>query len=529
MVRYEEEPFDAGSMLADEAVEHVSRSAERYCAHECDRITLANEPRINELKIESHGLMEVRSQLADRLRRMPVPAAPRKAGSVRYYAAVSILLTLAAFAFTLIGFDPYRLGMIGVLYCFGIALVTPFAVHEFLEHWNAEYVLKAVGAVVFGATILGGMLLASVRGDLFARKASDARPAVVIEEADTGQDAKPVKPSFYESNETALRLLMLLFALGIDLGAGIAFHQALREQAVPDVNEREFVERELAAVRLRLQGIAFELTALENGPHAFASRFWRDFYRVLVTKTARNAIAKGLGFTALACALWTHPASTADPWNIVAALDLSQSEGVKGTDGRTPFERNVAAITRFLPTAPAGARITVIAIRKDSLADPYPLLSAEISPDIGYFGERLEEARAGLVRAWRIRAGPLTPSESGTDILGALHLASELFIKGSAGYRNVLLLFSDMRNASPALNLEAPQSKSPTELLQRVEVQHGIAELANVMVYVVGANGGGRNLSDWRTVKDFWLAYFTRAGAKCEDYSALVQLPLLGR
>ena len=46
-------------------------------------------------------------------------------------------------------------------------------------------------------------------------------------------------------------------------------------------------------------------------------------------------------------------------------------------------------------------------------------------------------------------------------------------------------------------------------------------------VYVAGANGGGNDIRRWKAVKDFWIGYFERAGARLGGYSILSTAPFL--
>jgi hypothetical protein len=528
MTNHDDVPPDAGIRFASDAIDRVTDAAESYCSHESDRIALVNEPRINVLQTEGKHLTERRSRLAERLGAM-TPQGDLRRSKLEgwYYGAVGALLSLAAFAFVLYGFDPFRLGAIGKVFCAGIALVTPFLVDEFLKAWKAESVAKVMVTVAFAAALAGGMFLADVRGDLLAHTVTDASPAVVI---DDGGDATPAstsrKPSFYESTAIPLQILTILFTLAIDLGAGIAFHRA-RTVCATCADEREIITRELAVVDQRLAGVVFELTALQNAPAVFAARFWRDFNRTVATKSVGHVATKGvrlfvLGYTLL----WPSCSRAQDRMNLVAALDLSTSEKIVGTQAKSAYARNVDGIAHLLANAPPGAHVTVIGITKDSIADPVPILSAELSLDVGYFGERLATGRVQLVRAWRSRTAHLAPSEHGTDILGAIRVAGELFRKESRFGSRVLAIFSDMRNATPALNLETAQSKL-VDAIAAFAAQKQITDLSGVTVYVAGANGGGNDMGHWQAVKGFWEAYFERAGARLAGYSILPSAPAL--
>jgi hypothetical protein len=88
---------------------------------------------------------------------------------------------------------------------------------------------------------------------------------------------------------------------------------------------------------------------------------------------------------------------------------LTKSVAVKGPDGTTEFQKNVAGVTRVIAEVPAGAHVAVIGITDRSFAQPYILLSATVPNDAGYFGERLSAARNELVRVWKLRSAQLHP------------------------------------------------------------------------------------------------------------------------
>jgi hypothetical protein len=180
-------------------------------------------------------------------------------------------------------------------------------------------------------------------------------------------------------------------------------------------------------------------------------------------------------------------------------------------------------VTRLLSEAPAGSRITVIAITDRSFAQPYILLSAQIPGDIGYFGERLTAARSQLVREWTKRSNHLVAHFHQTDILGALQLAGQIFAQDLGVGQRALVIFSDMRQSSPDLNLEAPGIVSPFATMVR---QCGVLPaLQNIQVYVLGADGVGKSTAYWQSLRGFWNDYFRKAGADLRSYSVLRESP----
>jgi hypothetical protein len=136
-------------------------------------------------------------------------------------------------------------------------------------------------------------------------------------------------------------------------------------------------------------------------------------------------------------------ASAADRINLVVAVDLTASVSAVGPDSKAEFDKNLAAVGRLLAQIPAGAHLTLLGITEQSFSQPYMLLSAELSPDEGYFKERLTAGRNQVVRAWRERSSQLAARRRETDLLGAVTVASQLFQQD--GRRNILRTISATR------------------------------------------------------------------------------------
>lgn len=513
--------MNPGTGFGAEAAEHIDQRAEAYSEYERQHIELTNQPRINELRIEAHYLMKRERALEERLACAASAADERRRRNrARYYWLMGASLGLAAFFFSVIAFAPFRLGWWGIAFYVGVALVTPFAVEEFLEAWKSEKVIKAIVTGVFCAALAGGAFLAAIRGDLLAEQVKQSsNPAVVID-GEATPAAQPQETTFYESARPLLRMLMLFLALAIDLGAGIAIHRARVLGAVSGEDPRK-IAQELSEVQQRIAAVAHELTALTNAPADFVARFWRDFYRAMITQTARRAAAKFSLFSLLLFLLTGCASKPQDRTNIVAALDLSSSESARGRDGQSAFNKNVAGVEKLLASLPPGSQITVVGITDNSFAMPYVLLSGTISEDQGYFGERLTAARRDLVRVWRDRAGKLKPDARGTDIMGALLLAHQLFARTPTGTAKYLFIFSDMRHVGRGLNLESAHPGSPEVLLKISATRRLMVDLSGVTVYVSGADADGMSAASWDNLQQFWTAYFKRVGANLAGYSLL--------
>lgn len=246
----------------------------------------------------------------------------------------------------------------------------------------------------------------------------------------------------------------------------------------------------------------------------------------MLTHTVRSVLSKllliavGIGVLLL----MPFPALAANRLDLVVMVDLTQSVAVKGHDGKTESEKNLQAVTRLLAQVSAGTHVTVLGITDNSFAQPYILLSADVGGDEGYFHEKVTSARQQLVRTWRRRIERLQGAFSHTDILGALLLADQLFHERPSGWRDVLVILSDMRQDTADLNLETPAEFVVKSALVKTEMKGWIARLGNVQVYVLGVDNAGEPIACWGRLRDYWLDYFTKAGAHVQRYSVLREL-----
>lgn len=509
----------AARELGAGGVDNIVTNAERICAYEAQRIALTNEGVLAGLHAQFNLLKDEERHIEDRLRLAPPPGDLRRLRrKAVYYRSLTILLTVAGFAFALLTFAPFRLGWKAWLYCGGIAALTPFLVEKLLDGPRMERVVKAITAVAAVAALTGLMLLAVIRGNLLAEEIqANAAPAVIIDDA---APQPPPENTFYDSTLTLLRVTLLLLAFAMELGAGLALREAWR--TAPDTSEDwKKLSTDLVQVRHGMAEIARQATTLRNEPAIFAARFWRDFYRGLLTNAARSAMTKLLLYMVATALLVPVPARAQAPerLNLVIALDLSRSVAVAGPDGKTEFQKNVDGVTRLLAQVPAGARVTVIGITDHSFTEPYILLRARVPDDPGYFGEQLRAARVQIVAAWKSRTAHLESNSSQTDIFGALELASQIFSLNSLKGRRALVILSDMREDTPELNLEFTHPIPPFgSVANRLGT---LPDLRGVAIYVLGSSAPAQSTAYWQDLQRFWRAVFEQEGAELKIYSVL--------
>ena len=516
-----------GEVIGTEAAVHVDRHSATYCASERQRIETVNRPAILALRARVGQLREQEQDLQARIYQAPPPGdvrLRRRKAILRYL--IAALLTIAAFIFSVLAFDPYQLGWKAWLYCLGIAIVTPFLVDRILERWASPRLVNVLTTVAGISAIVSLILLAEIRGDLLAQQMTNT-PSAVIDNAEASP-APPAANTFYVRTLGLLRLVMAFLAFAIEIGAGIALHEAVQLSSASG-EDAIALRRELAAVRERMIVHGHEVWALENAGTAFEHEFWRDFYRTLLNGVKRGALQKLLLF-ALSLGVLAHSQAHAEKRvDLVVLLDLSQSVAVKGHDSKAEFDKNVASVTNIMGALPAGSKVTVIGITDDSFATPYVIFSGELTGNEGYFKERLARGHAALAHAWQERSAQLAPSYRKTDILGALFVASEVFHESSADRRKILFVLSDMRQATSALDVERQSMVQTSAALQQVANNKLFADLHGVDVYAEGVDGAGESIGYWQSLHDFWEAYFAKVGATIVRYSALRAAPEFDR
>lgn len=101
----------------------------------------------------------------------------------------------------------------------------------------------------------------------------------------------------------------------------------------------------------------------------------------------------------------------------------------------------------------------------------------------------------------------------GTDILSTLQDAGDE-VRGYPGHRTVLVIFSDMLQATQALNMEGLVRMPPADWVQRAVAEGRLPDFGGVCVLVSGARV---DTPAAQRVKAFWTDYFQATGATLLD------------
>ena len=210
---------------------------------------------------------------------------------------LTAILTLSGFAFTLLTLAPFQLGLMSWPFAVGVAVLTPFLVEKLLE--KNDILVKVLNAVATAAAVAGLMLLADVRGNLFEQQLRQSQEqAVVID--DSQPQRRRRDNDFYDRSTRLLEVAMLLIAFSMEVGAGLALLEARR--SAPNTSEDwKALRGELRQLRSRKTVIMRTVVDLHNESGIFAARFWRDFYRAMLSNAVRSALTKLLILVLAVC------------------------------------------------------------------------------------------------------------------------------------------------------------------------------------------------------------------------------------
>jgi hypothetical protein len=508
-----------GERLGADGYDQLVERAEAICHCECKRIEVVNRPVVTTKKGEYGVELERNKELKARLYQAKPPHEERaRRRRIIYCWSVASVLVVAGFALSLITLEPYQLGLKGLFYCIGIAIATPFLVEVALDKLASEKLIRVLLTVSSVVALVSLMTLAVIRGQLLARHSQEDSAAVTIDGEEP--ETKQAKTTFYDDTVPLLQIVMVLLAFSMEVGAGIALHEA--ERVSGNLGERYHeLQRAVEDSGRKLAERAQEILTLQNEPERFAAKFWRDFHLAVLRRSVGNT-TKAFMVGALGLLLFFAPRAMAErPLELVVLIDLSRSVGVKGADSRSEFQKNAAAVSQVLRQVPAGAHVTVVGVTDDSLGQPYILLSATVASDPGYFGEKLATAQQRLENAWKSRSRDLAPTFPATDLFGALIVASQIFQRAGASRRDMLVIFSDMWQETGELNFGRLRQPCAPEVMERVKAQKLLANLMDADVYALGTDAPGRTKSEWACVHEFWAQYFAAAGGAVRQYSVL--------
>jgi hypothetical protein len=130
----------------------------------------------------------------------------------------------------------------------------------------------------------------------------------------------------------------------------------------------------------------------------------------------------------------------AEPGCVCAARSSPIAQAISGPSWKCEREGIGATVARLSPTGRL-PRIRAAVLTKPLPSTRHRTILAPL---------------AELVRTWQERSSGLTAQFPQTDLLGAMLLAAQAFDHPAADCKQVLMIFSDMRQSTHVLDLERP-------------------------------------------------------------------------
>ena len=84
-------------------------------------------------------------------------------------------------------------------------------------------------------------------------------------------------------------------------------------------------------------------------------------------------------------------------------------------------------------------------------------------------------------------------------------LVRQIFDSQPGARRKVLVIFSDMRQSTPELDLE-PMVSVPSFAMLAPRCGP-LPSLHGITVHVLGADGAGKSVDYWQSLQEFWMEY----------------------
>src|SRR6266436_1962232 len=279
---------EIGSDLGYAGIEEMDDRVGRYCSAERLRLEAANQPKIAAAK-EDHAAVERElEKIAHEESKLPPEGDLRKRRWTALFLFVFALgLCIAGFASAVYALEPLMPGATKYFVALGIASILPFGVHQVINHWShSERFMRWLAVCDCALAFVAMVALAFIRKDVFVEQMSQANAAVVIDS--DGPLVAPAPSTFYQRTGFCVTIFSMFSAVGMEIAAGLAFHQACRLWAEMPADAALLPQRRTELEQRRIE-LVHEIAALEQEPQEFVNRLWRGYHEAKLrgNKSAR--------------------------------------------------------------------------------------------------------------------------------------------------------------------------------------------------------------------------------------------------
>jgi hypothetical protein len=208
--------------------------------------------------------------------------------------------------------------------------------------------------------------------------------------------------------------------------------------------------------------------------------------------------------------------------NVIVLCDLTQSLSTAS------FQANIEGISGIINSLSYGDRLLIFGIT-DSFGNPAMLFDRTLPINNNYLDLQVKAAQEGMVSEWNNVSKGLRGKTKykKSDILGAISLLPYMAGLSSQNAQNILIVFSDLRQCTPDLDLESVKRIPTDRVLPQLKGSGKIPRLNGYQVYLLGVDPNGKSADYFESLKDFWMKFFAESGAQVRSFSIDRHPPVL--
>jgi len=471
------------------------------------------EEKIEKLRIKGMLLSEERKQIGGGIERLlmgrPIEAHRQNLNMGYVYLMLFLVILAAEYWLLQWTFRPFELGAESFIISLGLMIVGTTAMEEYLRLLKTRtpevYNKWRLYLIFFSATffIVSLLLLSSARAALISANTSAE-----------SLDAQVRTASQFYSRTSFVYIAIALGSLAIAFVSGVLLHEAISRILVsrPVISHA----RKLRETEQSIAQLAAALKEMEVLPKKVANEFDRGLLAGPLSR--ENPLLSPIAMIVISIIMILAIVAFARgeeriQESVILLVDLTGSSLETDYLGKTEFDKNEQFVEEVMRKLEPGTHLRIVGISEKSFDRPYIVYDGWISMEKGYFSEKLAKNKLAVMNKWK--EIKLQPEAKGTDVFGALILASILFEKKCG--TKILITLSDLRNSKDIDVENVPVVDANS--MSKVEARGLVADLKDVKVWALGVSTTKKSYQYWNSLKEFWGKYFQKTGANLISFT----------